>query len=136
MSSVHLPGVPDPEVIGIIPAGELIELGILEAVPILEVKWADERQWCGLVHQYLAGEIDGRPSDWQACSSLRGGMCGGNGWKDPCLFREPESSKGWQRANQWTCVTLADGTQALARREHAAQIQAEILAEQVGEVLP
>ena len=42
MSSVHLPGVPDEEVIGIIPAGELAELGIAEPVMIIEPKWFDD----------------------------------------------------------------------------------------------
>ena len=132
MSSVHLPGVPDETVIGLIWPGELAELGILEAVPILEVRWFDERQTCLAVLEYLLGERQGTPADYEPCYFFRAGQCRRNGRESAnlCLFCEPESSRGWQSARQWTLVTMADGSKAVARREYAAEIQAEILAEQ------
>ena len=118
---VALPGY---EIEGLIMPGQVEGLEFDVPIPILKVQWADERQWCGLVHQYLDGWIEGRPDEYQGCSSNRAGQCGGNGWKDPCLFLEPESSKGWARARQWELITLEDGTEALQKREQPAGQQA------------
>ena len=129
MSSVHLPGVPDEEVIGIIPAGELAELGIAEPVMIIEPKWFDERQTCGLAQEYLHGETEATPAEWRSCSMWKPGQCRGAGAGKRCIFEEPESAPIWQLAAGWRFVTWPDGSRALARAEHAAQMQAEILAE-------
>lgn len=130
MTSVHLPGVPDEEVIGVIWPGELAELGIVEAVQIIEPKWFDDRQICGLAQEYLHGETEAKPSEWRSCDMYRPGKCRGAANGVPCIFEEPEeSAEIWQRARAWRFVTFADGSRALARAEHAAQMQAEILAE-------
>ena len=130
---VPLPGVPDTAVIGVIPAGQLAELGIAVDVPILQVRWFDERQCCTTVHAYLSGDIDGTPAEYTGCSSYRDGQCGGVGWERPCLFHEPETSDGWRKARSWELVSLDDGTTALAKREVAASIRAERQA--VGELV-
>ena len=125
MSSVHLPGVPDPEVIGIIPAGELAELGIAEPVLIIEPRWFDDRQICTLAQRYLHGETEATPAEWQACGAYRRGQCRSCIGGHACIFEEPASAEIWQRAQRWQYVTMADGSRALARREHAAEILAK-----------
>jgi len=122
MFKATLRGVPDAEVIGVLPAGELANLGILASVPIIEPKWADERQWCGLVQAYLHGETEAEPSEWRACRSYRDGKCGGVGHRAACLFEEPESSAGWHKAKSWRYVLCHLGTRALTRREDVAEI--------------
>lgn len=114
MSTVKLRGVPDPEVIGIIPAGELADLGICEPVLIIEPKRFDDRQTCKLAQRYLHGATEATPAEWQACTSYRRGKCGAGG---ACIFEEPESAAIWQLARQWRYTTLADGSQALALQE-------------------
>lgn len=114
--AVRLPGF---EIEGLIMPGQIEGLDIQEPIPILKMSWADERQWCGTVHLYLAGEIEGSPEEYQGCSSYRAGNCAMNGWRDSCLFLEDETSKGWQRAKGWQRVTLEDGTEALQMRSRA-----------------
>lgn len=79
-------------------------------IPILDLGHYDERQGCGLVHDYLharAYAADTPQPDaadlpaFRACRSYRNGQCGGNGWKDPCLFLEAPTAEGWQRARRW-----------------------------------
>lgn len=79
-------------------------------IPILDLGRYDERQGCGLAHEYLDSHnyAPGLPwaedpalPDYHACPSNRAGMCGGNGWQDPCLFAEPAASQGWARARRW-----------------------------------
>ncbi len=71
-TAVALPG---HEVIGIVPPGELVELGIVQAVPIIKVPWSDTRQTCKLVHEYLAGTIEGRFEEYHSCSGYAAGVC-------------------------------------------------------------
>lgn len=82
----------------------------LVLIPILNLGHYDERQGCGLVHEYLDAHnyAPGVPwaddpalPDYHACPSNRAGKCGGNGWQDPCLFEEPADSQGWTRARRW-----------------------------------
>ena len=129
MPSVHLPGVPDETVIGIFPAGELADLGLAEAVMIIEPRWFDDRQTCGIAQAYLHGEIEATPAEWRACGMYRPGRCRAAGEGKRCIFEEPESAAIWQKAASWRYVTFADGSRALARASEAAKIQAEILAE-------
>lgn len=82
----------------------------LVLIPILDLGHYDERQGCGLVHEYLDSHAyapgvpwaeDPALPDYHACPSNRAGKCGGNGWHDPCLFEEPADSQGWARARRW-----------------------------------
>ena len=112
--AVALPG---QRVIDVIPPGELAEIGILTAVPVLEVQWFDERQTCARVHDYLSGRIEGRVEESRRCRGFAAGVCRGTGGAGmPCLFHEADGSPGWQRARAWEQVTLEDGSTALRRR--------------------
>lgn len=93
------------------------QVGVIEldglSIPILEMKWADERQWCTRVHDYLAGDGSGHPA---GCPMLdehpRGGLyCRGNGKaaRSACLFHEAPDSEGWQKAQRWTRVEIDQG---------------------------
>lgn len=114
-TAVALPG---QEVIGLVPPGKLVELGIVQAVPIIKVPWSDTRQTCKLVHDYLAGAIEGRFEEYQGCSGYSAGVCRGTGGAGLlCLFHEADKSLGWSLAHQWQRVRLADGMTALERRQ-------------------
>ena len=122
---VHLPGVPDETVIGVIPAGELAELGIAVDVPILAVKWHDERTGCATAHRYLAGELDGAPGDYTGCHFYHGARCDMNGrGANPCLFHEPESGPSWGNVKRWRLLEYPDGSQAITTAHSAAELAA------------
>lgn len=79
-------------------------------IPILDLGHYDERQGCGFVHDYLHAHdyaADTPQPDaadlpaFRACRSYRNGQCGGNGWKDPCLFLEAPTAEGWKKARRW-----------------------------------
>jgi len=112
MTTAILPGT--AEVIDVIPAGELP--GLLVAVPVVDVRWFDDRQTCRLAHDYLEGLTEGTPDDWEACTSYNAGECGRSG--RPCLFLEADDGEAWERARSWERVTLASGVVALRRCNH------------------
>lgn len=109
--------LPGQEVIGIIPPGELAELGIVQAVPIVAAPWFDNRQTCRLAHAYLAGAIEGRFEEYHTCSSYAAGVCRGTGGAGlVCLFHEADQAPAWAQARQWRRLRLADGSTALTPR--------------------
>ena len=109
--------LPGHEIIGIIPPGNLAEYGIATAVPIVKVAWFDDRQTCSLVHDYLAGDIEGRFEEYRGCRSYAAGVCAGTGGAGMlCLFHEPDQSLAWGRARQWERVQTQSGAVALQRR--------------------
>ncbi len=111
--TVALPG---QEVIDVIPPGQLAHLGIATAVPVVKVKWFDERQTCRLVHDYLEGRIQGTFGEYSHCRAYAAGICSDTGGAGLlCMFHEPERAAIWQRARQWERVALEDGTVALQR---------------------
>ena len=95
----------DSEIALVTPQGEV-------TIPILEVTWADERQWCGIVHDYLS---DGAVPDGD-CPMHRDGLCRLTA-NMPCLFDEPETSPGWQKAREWKRCTTPKGEYVLVRRQ-------------------
>jgi hypothetical protein len=112
------------------------QVGVLNwdglSIPVLEVKWADERQWCRHVHDYLTGDgpASSRGCRMHADHPAGGKYCRLTGGKDnqvPCLFDEPldPPSPGWLKAMRWGKVTLVneDGTTetALTRVEYATE---------------
>jgi hypothetical protein len=112
--AVALPG---QEIIGLVPAGQLIQRGIATAVPIVAARWFDNRQTCRLVHDYLEGTIEGRFEEYRACKSYAAGVCAGTGGAGLlCLFHEPDRSLGWGLARQWQRVQAEDSAAALVRR--------------------
>lgn len=96
----------DSEIALVGPGGEEI------TIPILEMPWGDERQWCGLVHEYLATETfpDGN------CSMRDGNLCRLTADK-PCLFDEPETSQGWQKPHRSARYITPEGERVLTRRQ-------------------
>jgi hypothetical protein len=109
--------LPGQAIIGVIPAGNLVEYGIATAVPIVSVPWFDDRQTCKIVHDYLEGKIEGRYDEYQHCRNYAAGVCAGTGGAGLlCLFHEPDKSSAWGRAGQWQRVQAKDGTVALQRR--------------------
>lgn len=130
---VALPGVPDSEIIGLIPPDDLATLGILTAVPILEVTRHDERTGCRRAHRYLAGELEGIPSDYSVCHFYHGGRCDMNGRRaDPCLFCEAESGRSWARVREWALLEYPDGSTAVTLASSAAKIAGVIGARVIG----
>jgi hypothetical protein len=114
-TAVALPG---HEIVGIIAPGELVELGIVQSVPIVGVPWFDTRQTCSLVHDYLAGAIEGTFEEYHACSGYAAGVCRGTGGAGLlCLFHEADQSLAWTKARQWRRVRLSDGRTALEQRQ-------------------
>lgn len=97
---VHLSGVPDATLSSFV---RFMDGQTPLNVPVITVAWMDERQICKTVHEYLAGERQGTPDDWQGCPLFKQGYCSMNGEekKSPCLFEEPDDSDGWQKARQW-----------------------------------
>ncbi len=109
--------LPGQEIIGVVPSGNLVEYGIATAVPIVKVAWFDDRQTCRIVHDYLAGEIEGRCEEYWGCRNYAAGVCAGTGGAGMlCLFHEPDTSLAWGLARRWQRVQTQDGTAALQRR--------------------
>ena len=133
MTTIFLPGVPDNVVIGVIPAGQLVELGILVDVPILDMPMHDERTSCARAHRYLAGELDGAPTDFNGCHFYHSGRCSMNGRNaNPCLFHEPEGGRSWSRVKGWRLLERPDGSTCIAPAYDAAEIAADIGARVIG----
>ena len=137
MSNVSLPGVPDDQVVGLILPGQIEGLDFDVAIPVVEMNWHDERTGCALAHFYLAGDIEGRPSDFDDCHFYQSGRCSMNGRQDgrcrsACLFREPEDSKGWEGVKRWMLLECPDGTTCLTLRSSAVEIADDLGAKIIG----
>lgn len=110
--------LPGQKVIGVVPPAQAAELGILAAIPILQVTWFDERQTCNTVHDYLEGKIEGRLEDFNTCFNYAAGVCRGTGGAGMlCMFHEHYTAPIWQRAMQWERFVTEDGALALQRRK-------------------
>ena len=84
-----------PEVIDVIPPGALTELGIVMAVPVVEIyRPADQRKWCLAVHQWLDRHCvpQGCPSD----DLLAEGVCRRSPTGGRCLLLLPFDHPEWQ----------------------------------------
>ena len=132
----RLPGVPDETIVDVIPPGQLAHAGILAAVPVVAVRWYDERAGCVLAHRYDAGQIDGTAAEYGGCHFYAGGGCQMNGRaeRDACLFHLPETAPAWARLRSMVLLDLPDGTTAITSRYSAAQIAADLGAVIVGAV--
>lgn len=133
MTATRLPGVPDETQTGVL---DLSELGIGQ-VPIVELRWHDERTGCNLAHYYLAGELQGTPAEYGACHFYQAGRCKMNGCesgrpRSACLFHEPEDSKGWRGVSFWRLLEEPDGNLCLTPARSAAEIAASLGARIVG----
>jgi hypothetical protein len=140
MTPVKLPGVPDETQTGVL---DLSELGIGQ-VPIVELRWHDERTGCKLAHYYLAHEVQGTPAEYGACHFYQAGRCKMNGCesgrpRSACLFHEAEDGQSWRRVKGWRLLEEPDGTLFLTPARSAAEMAANFGARIVGapaEVIP
>lgn len=135
--TTKLPGVPDTTITDIIPAGAFSDIGIATAVPIISVRWFDERQHCKLAHLYDAGEIEGTPQQYQSCFFYQaGGGCVKNGKRAPaaCLFHLNPSAPEWSKLREWALLVEPDGNIAVCRRDSAVEIAADLNATIIGAV--
>ena len=86
-----------PEVVDIIPPGALAELGIVMAVPVVEIyRPADQRKWCLAVHQWLDG--DSVPHCCPSNDLLAEGVCRRSPTGGRCLLLLPFDHPEWQPA--------------------------------------
>lgn len=73
-------------------------------VPLVEVRWFDERQTCRLVQdqvdQERAGLGDQLPA-FEGCYSYSGGECALRAPGCVCAFLEGPSAEVWHRARRW-----------------------------------
>lgn len=93
---------PDGQPVSAIPPAVLLNMINTGQIPVLEIKWGDERPWCKYAH-------DGDAAGAARCNCLVSEpgsrpWCGLNGRdrKSPCLFDEPDDHPVWQeiRASQ------------------------------------
>lgn len=124
--TTYLPGVPD-----------VTQTGVLDFdgihVPVVEMNWLDERTGCAPAHRYLAGELQGVPSDYAGCFFYCSGRCNMNGrGANPCLFHEAETSASWARVRGWRLLEYPDGSTCVTLAHCAAEIAAEIGARVIG----
>lgn len=140
----RLPGVPDETIVDVMPPGALAAVEIAQAVPVVQVRWYDERAGCKLAHRYEAGQIDGTLEEYGNCWAYwpppAGGGClmngrEGNRARSACLFHEPENSPAWARLRANVLLELPAGATAITSRAHAAQIAADLGAVIVGAVM-
>lgn len=126
-----------PEAVDVINVhGELAEFGIVAPVPVLSLKWYDERGGCVVAHRYDAGELQGTPSEYGQCHFYRCGGCRMNGKpdRDACLFHLEESSEAWRKLRRNALLRMPDGGYAITTRQNAFTIAADLGAAVVGAV--
>ena len=125
MSAVTLPGVPTVEQVGV------VNVEGLGMVPLIDFPRFDERQCCGRVLRYLAGELQGQPSDYTDCAQYRGRRCTRGGL---CAFHEPDNAMIWRRAAQWRLLVQPDGSECVTPARSALEIAGSLGAAIVGAV--
>jgi hypothetical protein len=122
--TVTLPGIPSTVQAGVIDfAGA--------AIPLVEPRRFDERETCRRALRYLAGDIDGAPSDYQTCAQYRAGRCTRGG---ACMFHEADDAMIWRRAAQWRLLIQPDGSECVTPATSALEIAADLGAMIVGAV--
>lgn len=122
MTTTTLPGIPSTVQAGV------INVQCLGQVPVVDMPRFDERQTCATVLRYLAGDIDGRPSDYTACPQYRGGACARGSL---CAFLEPDRAPVWRKAAAWRLLRLPDGSEAVTLATSAVEIAASYAADLV-----
>ena len=114
--AIRIPGVPDVAQVGVLDLDGI-------SVPVVGMNMLDERTGCERAHRYLAGELQGIPSDFAGCYFYCSGRCNMNGRKaNPCLFHEPESSRSWDKVKWWCLLEYPDGRTAITPRHSAAEL--------------
>lgn len=129
--TISLPGIPNEVQAGVI---NVEGLGL---IPVIELRWLDERTGCARAHRYLAGELQGIPADYDGCYFYRSGRCTMNGSeagrpRNACLFRESETSTSWARVREWRLLVQPDGSECITPAHSALEIAASLGAVIVG----
>ena len=126
---------PDFSIIGNYPV--LVD-GHTVQIPVLDVRWHDERTGCRLAHAHLAGHITAVEAEasLETCSfyqraPIGAGRCTMNGkvtgeGRNPCLFHQNPHSADWQNVMRWRMIEQPDGALALCRAQDAAAIAADL----------
>lgn len=121
---IALPGIPNE-----------VQTNVLDfagaAIPVVEARWCDERQTCGRALRYLAGDLQGAPSDYQTCPQYRARACTRGGL---CMFHEADDAAVWRRAAQWRLLVQPDGSECVTPAKSALEIAASLGACVVGAV--
>jgi len=125
MSRVRLAGVPDEVQTGVISVAGV-------EVPVVEPRWFDERQCCGVVLRYLAGESQGQPGDYTGCAAYCERLCRRQGGGALCAFHEPDEAAVWRKAAGWRLLVMADGSTAVTPAGSALRMAADLDAMVVG----
>jgi hypothetical protein len=99
------------------------------AIPVVEMRWFDERETCRRALRFLAGDIDGAPSDYQTCAQYRGRACARGGL---CLFHEADDAAIWRKASTWRLLVQPDGSMTVTPARFALEIAAGLGARIVG----
>lgn len=128
MSAVALPGVPVVEQVGV------LNVAGLGQIPLVDMPRFDERQCCGYVLRYLAGELEGQPADYMACKAYKGRLCKMQGGGAVCAFHEPDGAAIWRRAANWRLLVQPDGSTCVTPARSALEIARSLGARIVGAV--
>lgn len=123
--TTSLPGIPDT-----VQAGVLNVQG-LGQIPVVAMRRFDERQTCGRALRYLAGDIDGAPSDYQPCAQYRARACARGGL---CVFHEADDAPIWRAAATWRLLIEPSGSECVTPAHSALEIAASLGAVIVGAV--
>jgi hypothetical protein len=131
MSAIRLPGVPDEVQAGV------VNVEGLGQVPVVEMRWHDERTGCARAHRYLARELQGIPADYDDCCFYSAGRCTMNGSengrpRNACLFHEPENGRSWAGVRNWRLLEEPDGSTCITPASSALEIAADLGARIVG----
>jgi len=129
--TISLPGIPSTVQAGV------INVEGLGQIPVIEMRWHDERTGCARAHRYLAGELQGVSSDYDGCYFYRSGRCTMNGSeagrpRNACLFRESETSTSWARVREWRLLVQPDGSECITPAHSALEIARDLGAVIVG----
>jgi hypothetical protein len=104
-----------------------VQAGVIDfagaAIPLVEPRRFDERETCRRALRYLAGDIDGAPSDYQTCAQYRGRRCARGGL---CVFHEPDSAAIWRKASTWRLLVQPDGSTTVTPAKSATAVAAHL----------
>ena len=129
--TINLPGIPSTVQAGV------INVEGLGQIPVIEMRWHDERTGCARAHRYLAGELQGIAAEYSDCYFYRSGRCTMNGSeagrpRNACLFHEPETGASWANVQRWRLLEEPDGSTCITPARSALEIAASLGARIVG----
>lgn len=128
MNAIPLPGIPTVEQVGV------VNVEGLGQIPVVDMPRFDERQCCGRVLRFLAGELQGQPEDYEPCAAYQRRLCSMQGGGALCAFHEPDGAPVWRRAAGWRLLELPDGSTAATPAKSVLEIARDLGAVIVGAV--